>query len=150
MRCGVLQQLLLVNASTVSWGCWTSSAYVGTPNSRFHASGIHRDSTFLQRRLSCQHRFCLIDSNTLTWNTSRSLRLPSFSRPRSVVRAKGIALPLSSQFGTRVCRWMDQQAFFHFLHWFTKGSRGFGCHAPNYPPPPQRSRGKKTCLFLCG
>ena len=43
-----------------------SSAYVGTPTSRFHGIGIHRDSTFVQRRLACQRRCCLIDSNLLT------------------------------------------------------------------------------------
>ena len=54
------------HASTVSWRCRTSSAYVGTPTSRFHGIDIHRDSTFVQRRLACQHRCCLIDSNLLT------------------------------------------------------------------------------------
>ena len=53
------------HASTVSWRCRTS-AYVGTPTSRFHGIDIHRDSTFVQRRLACQHRCCLIDSNLLT------------------------------------------------------------------------------------
>ena len=43
-----------------------SSAYVGTPTSRFDGIGIHRDSTFVQRRLACQRRCCLIDSNSLT------------------------------------------------------------------------------------